>query len=68
MKYKYAVVICPNCKNARIIEQGKKTMKCTHCNKLHFTKNLRVQFETNNQQDARRVIGIIHASLNGKEN
>ena len=66
MKFKYAVIVCPNCKKAKIIETDKKTTTCTHCNKKHKIQNLILQFETNHQQEARKVIGLLNASQGRK--
>ena len=64
---RYAVVICPSCKKAKIVETDKKTMMCAHCNKKHVIKDLKIQFETNSQQEARNIIGILHAQQDGKQ-
>ena len=67
MAMRYAVIICPSCKKAKIAETEKKTTICSHCNKKLVIKDLKIQFETNSQQEARNVIGIIHAQLDGKQ-
>ena len=57
------MIICPNCKKAKIVETDKKSTICTHCNKKLVIKDLKIKFETNFQSEARNVIGIIHADL-----
>jgi ribosomal protein L37AE/L43A len=67
MNYRYAVIICPNCKKAKIIEKEKKTTTCTKCNKKHLIKNLKVYYESNSQYHARKIIGILHAQQDNKQ-
>ena len=67
MAMRYAVIFCPSCKKAKIAETHKKSTICVHCNKKLVIKDLKIQFETNSQQEARNIIGIIHAHLDGKQ-
>ena len=67
MKYRYAVIICLKCKKARTIEQENKTTTCPFCHTKKQVKNMKIQFETNNQEEARKIIGLIHARQDGKQ-
>ena len=67
MEEKYGVILCPHCKKAKIIETDRKTTTCAHCNKKLTISHLKIHFQTNNQQKARNVIGLIHADQDGQK-
>jgi endogenous inhibitor of DNA gyrase (YacG/DUF329 family) len=67
MKPKYAVIVCPTCHKAKIIEQDKKTTTCPFCNTRHYIKKIMIQYQTNNQEKARKIIGLIHAKQDGRQ-
>lgn len=63
---KYAVVICPDCRNPFIIEPGTtKTVSCRHCNKRHDAAKLRVFIATDDFQQAQAARGAINARICG---
>lgn len=62
---KYAVVICPACRNPFIIEPGTKTVSCRYCNKKHETKSLRVFLATDDFKEAQTMRGSINAHICG---
>jgi LSD1 subclass zinc finger protein len=62
---KYAVVVCPECRNPFIIEPGTKTVSCRHCNKRHETAKLRVFLETDDFRQAQQMRGSINAHICG---
>ena len=62
---KYAVVVCPACRDPFIIEPGTKTVSCRHCNKRHETSKLRVFLATDDFRQAQAVRGSINAHICG---
>jgi hypothetical protein len=62
---KYAVVVCPDCKNPFIIEPGPKTVSCRICNKRHETAKLRVFIATDDFKQAQAARGSINAHVCG---
>ena len=62
---KYAVVVCPDCRNPFIIEPGPKTVTCRHCNKRQETAKLRVFFSTDDFLQAQTMRGSINAHICG---
>jgi LSD1 subclass zinc finger protein len=62
---KYAVVICPACRNPFIVEPGSKTISCRHCNKRHEAAKLRVFIATDDFRQAQAAIGSINAHVCG---
>ena len=64
---RYAVITCSKCKRSRIIETIHKKTKCPHCGKIFEISKLKKLFETNSQEEARNVIGLINAKKDGME-
>ena len=62
---KYAVVICPDCRNPFIIEPGPKTVSCRRCNKRHEAAKLRVFIATDDFRQAQAALGSINAHVCG---
>jgi LSD1 subclass zinc finger protein len=62
---KYAVVICPDCRNPFIVEPGPKTVSCRHCNKRQEAAKLRVFIATDDFRQAQAAIGSINAHVCG---
>jgi hypothetical protein len=62
---KYAVVVCPDCRNPFIIEPGPKTISCRHCNKRHEASKLRVFIATDDFRQAQAARGAINAQVCG---
>jgi hypothetical protein len=62
---KYAVVVCPNCKNAFIIEPGHKTVSCRSCNKRLDAARLKVFFASDDLKEAQMARGSVVAGISG---
>lgn len=62
---KYAVVVCPDCRNPFIIEPGAKTVSCRYCNKRHDAAKLRVFLATDDFRQAQAMRGSINAHICG---
>jgi hypothetical protein len=62
---KFSVVVCPECKNAFIIEMGPKTVSCRKCNKRLETSKLRIMFSSDEFNEALNARGSILAGIAG---
>jgi hypothetical protein len=62
---KYAVVVCPKCKNSFIIETGPKTVSCRSCNKRLDAASLKVFFSSDDFKEAQMARASVVASLSG---
>jgi LSD1 subclass zinc finger protein len=62
---KYAVVICPDCRNPFIIEPGPKTVSCRRCNKRQEAAKLRIFIATDDFRQAQAALGSINAHVCG---
>jgi len=62
---KFAVVVCPHCKNAFIMEPGHKTVSCRSCNKRLDAARLKVFFASDDFREAQTARASVIASLAG---
>lgn len=62
---KYAVVVCPKCKNAFIMEPGPKTVSCRSCNKRLDATRLKIFFTSDDLKEAQTARASVIASLSG---
>lgn len=62
---KFAVVVCPHCKNAFIIEPGHKTVSCRSCNKRLDATRLKIFFASDDFKEAQTARASVVASLSG---
>lgn len=66
-KNRYAVIVCPKCKqHAQITEVGKKTLSCQHCGYLLQTRKLRVFHSSEELADAVDFRTRLQAEISGK--
>jgi len=63
---KYAIVICPQCTTAKVVESKFETTSCIRCGKRLIVKKLKIQYQTNSLEDARQIIGQINAEKDGQ--
>jgi len=62
---KYGIIVCPNCKTAKIVDLSYKTSRCNSCNKLLKLAKLRVLYKSDSQQEIRSVIGEVNKKVSG---
>ncbi|BAI61989.1 conserved hypothetical protein [Methanocella paludicola SANAE] len=62
---KFAVVVCPHCKNAFIMEPGHKTVSCRSCNKRLEASRLKVFFASDDFKEAQAARGSVVAGISG---
>lgn len=62
---KFAVVVCPHCKNAFIMEPGHKTVTCRSCNKRLEAARLKVFHATDDFKEAQAARGSVVAGISG---
>ena len=63
----FYVIICPRCKTPRIIKDNVKTVTCFNCGKHLTPKHLNKYYQTENLEEAQRVLGILNARRDGRE-
>ena len=62
---KFAVVVCPHCQNAFIMEDGHRTVSCRSCNKRIEAARLKVFFASDDFREAQAARGSVVAGLAG---
>ena len=63
---RYGVVVCPKCKNAKLVDLSYKTSRCIRCGKLLVLDKLKIIYKSNSEKDLRQAIGLINAQMEGK--
>lgn len=63
----YAVIACPRCRRARVVEPGRKSAGCGTCGRVLELADLRVQHESAHLDEARHAAGMLNARLAGRE-
>lgn len=63
----FAVIACPRCRRAKVIDAGKKTTTCPACMRILEVAHLRVHHHAPDAEEARRAAGILNARLAGRE-
>ena len=67
MRKQYAIIACPSCKAKKIVDTSSKITHCNRCNKALNLQKLKILFESDSQEKARLVIGILNAEQDGKK-
>ncbi len=63
----FYVIVCPNCKTPRVIEDNVKNVTCFKCGSRLSTKKLKKYCRTNDIREAQMVLGFLNARRDGKE-
>lgn len=63
----YAVIACPRCRRARVVEQGRKSAPCARCGRPLSIPDLRVYHAGPNLEEAQNAAGMLNAKLAGRE-
>lgn len=67
MKGEYGIIVCINCKFAKVVDLNNKTTKCNHCGKNLKISKMKVHYKTNSQSEASWAVGRINAKVRGEE-
>ena len=63
----YAVVACPRCRKARVVEQGRRSASCGSCGRPLAVADLRVYHSGPALEEAQNAAGMLNAKLAGRE-
>ncbi|MEF8874078.1 MAG: hypothetical protein V5A88_05340 [Candidatus Thermoplasmatota archaeon] len=64
---KFGVIVCPDCKAAKVVDLTDKTSGCHRCGKRLVLKKMRVYYRTDSRKEARWAIGRVNAEMSGGE-
>ena len=63
----YAVIACPRCRRARVVEQGRRSAPCARCGRPLAIADLRAYHSGPNLEEAQNAAGLLNAKLAGRE-
>jgi len=67
MSEKYGIIVCTNCRFAKVVDLSNKSTKCNHCGKNLKIKKMKIHYKTNSQSEASWAVGRINAKMKGEE-
>ena len=63
---KYGIIVCPRCRNSKVVDLFYKTTTCFRCNKKIDLSKVKILYKSNSQAEIRDAISIINVNLNNK--
>ena len=63
---KFGIIVCPRCRNSKVVDLSSKTTTCFRCNKKISLDKVRILYKSNSEQEIRKAIGIINVELSKK--
>jgi len=63
---KYGIIVCPNCKFAKITELSHQTTKCIKCNKTLSIHKLKIFCKGSSIISLRHELGLLNKNLDNK--
>ena len=63
---KLGVIVCPQCKQAKVVDLSCKSTRCPRCGKMLRIDQLKIMYKTDSQEKLRQAIGLINANVEGK--
>ena len=60
---KYGIIVCSNCKKAKIVDLSFKTTKCFGCNRSIYLKRVKILKKSNSEIELRNELGKINFDL-----
>ena len=63
---KFGIIICPRCRNSKVVDLSCKTTICFRCNKRIDLNKIKILYKSNSEQEIRQAIGFINIKLNKK--
>ncbi|MFP4052184.1 MAG: DUF5817 domain-containing protein [Thermoplasmata archaeon] len=67
MNKEYGIIVCTNCKFAKVVDLSNKSTKCNHCGKNLKISKMKIHYKTDSQSEASWAVGRINAKVRGKE-
>ena len=61
---KYGVVVCPKCKNPKVVLLSSKSSKCMRCGKILYINKVKIFYKTNSESKVRNAVGLINVERN----
>jgi len=62
---RFGIIVCPRCRNSKVVDLSFKTTTCFRCNKKIELSKVKILFESNSEHEIRDAISI-NVNLNNK--
>ena len=63
---KYGIIVCPRCRNSKVVDLFYKTTTCFRCNKKIDLNKVKIIYKSNSEEEIRKAIGDLNIKLNKK--
>ena len=63
---KYGIIVCPRCRNSKVVDLFYKTTTCFRCNKKIDLNKVKILYKSNSEEEIRKAIGDLNIKLNKK--
>jgi Domain of unknown function (DUF5817) len=60
---RFGIIVCPRCKNSKVVDLSFKTTACFRCNKKIDLDKVNILFKSNSDEEIRKAIGEINRKL-----
>jgi len=63
---KYGIIVCPRCRNSKVVDLFYKTTTCFRCNKKIDLNKVKILYKSNSEEEIRKAISVLNIQLNKK--
>ncbi len=60
---KFGIIVCPRCRNSKVVNLFYKTTTCFRCNKRIDLNEVKILYKSNSEQEIRKAIGCLNRKL-----
>jgi len=60
---KFGIIVCPKCRNSKVVDLSHKTTICFRCNKKIDLNKVKIFYKSNSDQEIRKILGLINVKL-----
>ena len=60
---KFGIIVCPRCRNSKVVDLSYKTTTCFRCNRKIDLNKIKILYESNSEQEIRKAISLINIKL-----
>jgi len=63
---KFGIIVCPRCRNSKVVDLSYKSSICFRCNKRIDLNKVKILYKSSSGQEIRKAIGYMNIKLNKK--
>ena len=64
LNMRFGVIVCPRCRNSKVVDLSYKTTTCFRCSKRIELSKVKILYKSNSEHEIREAIGNINRKLN----